>query len=283
METVSRTAGLRAAIRKRRARDCRIAFVPTMGNLHAGHLRLVAHARSIADCVVISIFVNPLQFGAGEDLAGYPRTLAADQAALMEADADLLFVPAEDDIYPGGIAATTTVVVPGLNAILEGAHRPTHFDGVTTVVARLFNMVQPDVAVFGEKDYQQLLIIRRMVTELCMPVAIEAVATVREADGLAMSSRNGYLRARERGRAPQIYRTLLDVKARVENGGKDYPAMEAAACRQLAAAGLDPDYVSIRRQSDLASPAAGDRALIVLAAARLGTTRLIDNVKISIS
>ena len=283
MEIAGSTEGLRAVVRKLHTPDVRLAFVPTMGNLHAGHLQLVRHARSIADRVAVSIFVNPMQFGANEDYASYPRTLEADKAALMEEDADLLFVPAVQDIYPGGVDPTTSVTVPGLNAILEGEYRPTHFDGVTTVVARLFNLIQPDVAIFGEKDYQQLLIIRRMVADLCMPIGIEAVATVREADGLAMSSRNRYLQDSERGRAVQIYRTLHDVKARVEAGAKDYAAIEAAACRQLAEAGLEPDYISIRRQCDLAPPGAADRALIVLAAARLGATRLIDNIRISIS
>lgn len=283
MDIASSTAGLQAAVRKLRAPDVRLAFVPTMGNLHAGHLQLVRHARSIADRVVVSIFVNPMQFGAGEDYASYPRTLEADQAALMEEDTDLLFVPAVDDIYPGGAGHTTTVVVPELNAILEGVYRPTHFDGVATVVAKLFNMIQPDVAIFGEKDYQQLLIIRRMVADLCMPVGIEAVATVRERDGLAMSSRNRYLRDAERTRAAQIYRTLQDIKTRVEAGATDYAAIEAAACRQLLEAGLEPDYISIRRQADLAPPGVADRKLIVLAAARLGAARLIDNTRISIS
>jgi pantoate--beta-alanine ligase len=283
MEIAGSTEGLRAVARKLHTPDVRLAFVPTMGNLHAGHLQLVRHARSIADCVAVSIFVNPRQFGANEDFASYPRTLEADKAALMEEDADLLFVPAVEDIYPRGVDPTTSVTVPGLNAILEGEYRPTHFDGVTTVVAKLFNLIQPNVAIFGEKDYQQLLIIRRMVADLCMPVAIEAVATVREADGLAMSSRNRYLGDPERSRAAQIYRTLRDVKARVEAGATDYAVIEAAACRQLAKAGLEPDYISIRRQSDLAPPDAADRALIALAAARLGATRLIDNIRISIS
>jgi len=283
MEIAGSTEGLRAVVRKLHTPDVRLAFVPTMGNLHAGHLQLVRHARSIADRVAVSIFVNPMQFGANEDYTSYPRTLEADKAALMEEDADLLFVPAVQDIYPGGVDPTTSVRVPGLNAILEGEYRPTHFDGVTTVVARLFNLIQPDVAIFGEKDYQQLLIIRRMVADLCMPIGIEAVATVREADGLAMSSRNRYLQDSERGRAVQIYRTLHDVKARMEAGATDYAAIEAAACRQLAEAGLEPDYISIRRQCDLAPPGAADRALIVLAAARLGATRLIDNIRISIS
>ncbi|MDH3870717.1 MAG: pantoate--beta-alanine ligase, partial [Gammaproteobacteria bacterium] len=190
-------ADLRARIREWRARGNRIAFVPTMGNLHAGHLRLVRHARAVADRVVASIFVNPMQFGPGEDFASYPRTLEADSAALMEADADLLFIPDIDVVYPRGPEQMTRVEVPALGDILCGASRPGHFSGVTTVVAKLFNLVQPDTAVFGEKDYQQLVIIRRMVKDLNMPVSIEGVATVREPDGLAMSSRNSYLQVGE--------------------------------------------------------------------------------------
>jgi pantoate--beta-alanine ligase len=177
-----------------RSNGNRVAIVPTMGNLHAGHLKLVRHAKAIADHVVVSIFVNPLQFGAGEDYANYPASIEMDKAALAGLGIDLLFLPGVDDIYPEGTQAGTTIVVPGLNDILEGKHRPTHFDGVATVVAKLFNLVRPDIAVFGEKDYQQLLLIRRMVADLCMPVWIERVTTVREKDGLAMSSRNRYHR-----------------------------------------------------------------------------------------
>jgi pantoate--beta-alanine ligase len=232
--------------------------------------------------VVVSIFVNPMQFGPHEDYANYPSTLKADQSALMEVDADLLFLPAVEEIYPHGTGATTVIEVPGLNAILDGEHRPTHFNGVTTVVAKLFNLVQPDIAVFGEKDYQQLLLIRRMVADLCMPIRIDSVATVREADGLAMSSRNGYLTGADRAIAPQLYQTLLDVKSVVERGERDYAGVEQAAMRQLSEAGFLPDYVSVRRQGDLAMPGAGDGELIVLAAAVVGRARLIDNIRISV-
>jgi pantoate--beta-alanine ligase len=260
-----------------------LAFVPTMGNLHAGHAQLVRHARSIAPHVVVSVFVNPLQFGDGEDYAGYPSTLDADREALDELGTDVLFLPGVEDIYAGGAQQTTTVVVPGLNAILEGEYRPTHFDGVSTVVAKLFVMVQPDIAVFGEKDYQQLLLIRKMVADLCMPVRIEAMATVREADGLAMSSRNSYLDADERAVAAQLYTTLLEVKARVESGETGFAGVEAAGRAQLEQAGFVPDYVSIRRASDLGLPEPGEQVLRALAAARLGAARLIDNVEISIA
>jgi len=283
METVATATELRARLQEWRAGGASVAFVPTMGNLHAGHLQLVEQARALADRVVVSIFVNPLQFGPREDFASYPNTPGADQAALQRLATDLLFMPASTEIYPQGRERTTLVSVPALNAILEGEHRPTHFDGVATVVAKLFNLVQPDVAVFGEKDYQQLLLIRRMVADLCMPVRIHGVATVREADGLAMSSRNSYLAAAERMIAPQLYQTLLDVRHVLEGGERDFAGIEQAACQQLAAAGFAPDYVSIRAAADLSTPHPGVRELVVLAAARVGRTRLIDNIRISVA
>lgn len=283
MHIVSTGSQLHEQLRRWREPGLSVAFVPTMGNLHDGHLQLVRHARSVAGRVVVSIFVNPMQFGPHEDYANYPSTLDADQAALMEVDADLLFLPPVGEIYPQGTGVTTVVEVPGLNAILEGEHRPTHFNGVTTVVAKLFNLVQPDIAVFGEKDYQQLLLIRRMVADLCMPIRMDCVATVREADGLAMSSRNSYLTGADRAIAPQLYQTLLDVKAIVERGECDYAGVEQAALQQLSEAGFQPDYVSVRRQGDLAVPGPGDSALIVLAAAVVGRARLIDNIRISVA
>ncbi len=279
---VARTgAQLRKQIQHWREPDSCIAFVPTMGNLHEGHLQLVRHAKAVAGRVVVSIFVNPMQFGPQEDFARYPKTLEADQAALMDVDADLLFLPDVAEIYPDGVGQTTFVEVPGLNAILEGEHRPTHFNGVTTVVAKLFNQVQPDIAVFGEKDYQQLLLIRRMVADLCMPIRIDSVATMREPDGLAMSSRNKYLAGADRMIAAQLYQTLLDVQGILLSGERDYAGIEQAALQQLAEAGFTPDYVSIRRASDLAQPGPGDSELIALAAAVVGRTRLIDNIRIS--
>jgi len=209
--------------------------------------------------------------------------MSLDTEALMEADADVLFAPGISEIYPDGMKHTASVVVPGLNGILEGEHRPSHFNGVTTVVAKLFNMVQPDIAVFGEKDYQQLLIVERMAKDLDLPVRIDAVETVREADGLAMSSRNNYLQVAERAIAPRLYQVLLDVKTLVEAGETDFQDVEHVAAQQLTEAGLVPDYVAIRRQSDLAPPAAGDTRLVVLAAVRIEAIRLIDNVKISIA
>jgi len=281
METVTRTIELRRHVAALRAQGMRTAFVPTMGNLHAGHLELVRQARQLADRVIVSIFVNPAQFGPQEDYGNYPHTPERDRELLLDAGADLLFLPGVAEIYPQGPERTTIVAVPGLNRILEGEHRPDHFNGVTTVVAKLFNLVQPDVAVFGEKDYQQLLLIRRMVADLCMPVAITGVATVREADGLAMSSRNGYLSPAERAMAPRLHAVLSGVKTRVEAGGQDLAVIERDALAELAAAGFRPDYICVRRRSDLAPPEPGDTALIALAAACLGPARLIDNILIS--
>ncbi len=283
MDTVSTGDELRRVVHDWRRQGNRVAFVPTMGNLHAGHLQLVRHARAIADRVVVSIFVNPTQFGPGEDYAAYPRTLEEDTRALADADADLLFVPAVEEIYPPELAAAPYVEVPEIDSILCGEFRPGHFTGVATVVAKLFNLVQPDVAIFGEKDYQQLVVIRRMTRALCLPVAIEGVETVREASGLAMSSRNRYLSEAERATAATLYRVLGELRAAVEGGAGDYAALETAAVAQLERAGFRPEYVSIRRAADLAKPQPGDTRLRVLAAARLGPARLIDNIRISIS
>jgi pantoate--beta-alanine ligase len=284
MKIVTTVAELRSHTRPWRAQAGLIAFVPTMGNLHAGHLQLVRHARAMAGRVVVSIFVNPMQFGQNEDYRRYPVTQERDIAALADVDADLLFMPDVSEMYADGPGHSTRVVVPGgLNAILEGEFRPAHFNGVATVVAKLFNMLQPDVAVFGEKDFQQLLVIRRMVSDLNMPIAIEAVATVREADGLAMSSRNSYLSAGERAIAPQLYQTLLDVRDLLLRGEQDGAAVEQAAMEQLRAVGFQPQYVSIRRCADLGIAEAENDERVVLAAAMLGTTRLIDNVKVSIT
>jgi pantoate--beta-alanine ligase len=283
MEVVTTVAGLRGHVKPWRADNRRIAFVPTMGNLHAGHLKLVRHAQAIADHVVVSIFVNPMQFGQDEDYASYPNTLEQDMAALRNVDADLLFTPTVVDVYADGPVNTTQVTVPGLSTILEGEFRPTHFNGVTTVVAKLFNMVQPDVAVFGEKDFQQLLIIRRMVSDLHMPVVIDAVETMREFDGLAMSSRNSYLSAAERALAPLLHRELLEVRDRVISGVQDRASVERLAMQRLRDAGFVPQYLSVRRCTDLLVPKRESDDQIVLAAALLGTTRLIDNVRVSMS
>ncbi|MEW6728375.1 MAG: pantoate--beta-alanine ligase [Pseudomonadota bacterium] len=279
MQTIHAIHELRAAIRSLRARNLRIAFVPTMGNLHAGHLALVKRAQQAADAVVVSIFVNPLQFGAGEDFDSYPRTEERDAALLAEAGVRLLFLPSVEALYPHGQAGCTRVMVPELSDILCGASRPGHFVGVTTVVTKLFNIVMPDVAVFGEKDYQQLTILRRMVRDLDMPIELIGQPTEREADGLAMSSRNGYLSAEERAIAPGLYRTLCAAREALRAG--QAPALvEAEAIERLHALGFVPDYVSVRRAGDLAHAVVGEAGeLRILAAARLGRTRLIDNIE----
>ncbi len=281
MLEVATAAQLREVLNDWRGAGERIALVPTMGNLHEGHLQLVDRARERAERVVVSLFVNPTQFGPGEDLESYPRTLNDDRAALDGRQADLLFVPDEMVIYPHGRSACV-VSVPALSDGLCGASRPGHFDGVATVVSKLLNLADPDVAVFGEKDYQQLMIIRRMVADLFMPVAIEGVPTCREADGLAMSSRNRYLNDDERQRAPALYRALTGVVRAMIDGRRDYEVILSEARNCLSEEGLEPDYVEVRRDDDLAPPGPADRHLVVLGAARLGKARLIDNVRVSL-
>jgi pantoate--beta-alanine ligase len=278
MIIASTVAALREQVAKRRGAGQRMAFVPTMGSLHAGHLHLVTEARRHAPSVVASIFVNPLQFGPSEDFDAYPRTPEADQAALASAGVDLLFLPDEHEVYPRGAGQMTRIEVPGLSEMLCGAFRPGHFSGVATVVNRLFNLVQPEVALFGKKDYQQLMVIRRMVEDLGMLVEIVGVETVRESDGLALSSRNHYLTTAERARAPRLYAVLGGARDRVLAGATP-AAVESWAMETLRAEGFRPDYVSIRRQADLAPTQAGDRELVALAAAWLGRTRLIDNLE----
>lgn len=274
---VERVAELRAQVRAWRAAGERIAFVPTMGNLHAGHLSLVREGRAHTERVVASIFVNPLQFGPSEDLDAYPRTLDADRRQLDATGCDLLFTPGVSEIYPRGQDTQTRVEVPGISDILCGASRPGHFVGVATVVCKLLNMVQPDLALFGEKDFQQLLVIRRLVEDLALPVEIVGVPTARESDGLAMSSRNGYLTPEERALAPALYRVLKATAERVRVG-ESVERAEQAGLEALAMAGLRPDYLSVRRVEDLAPAGPGDRALVILAAAYLGRARLIDNL-----
>lgn len=277
MDIVEQLDDLRGQVRAWRAAGERVAFVPTMGNLHEGHATLVREAVKTAPRTVASIFVNPLQFGPTEDLAAYPRTPGRDQELLARAGCDLLFAPAVQTMYPQGQEAQTRVEVPGVSDILCGASRPGHFVGVATVVCKLFNMVQPDLALFGEKDFQQVMVIRRMVADLAMPVTIVAIPTVREADGLAMSSRNGYLTAEERARAPAIYRALTAASGGLAAGQSPTEA-EQQALASIAAAGLRPDYVSVLRSADLRAPGETDRELVILAAAYLGRARLIDNI-----
>jgi len=278
MQTVQDAAGLRATIRGWRIQGQTVGFVPTMGNLHEGHHSLIKLARARADRVVASVFVNPTQFGPNEDFERYPRTLAQDQAGLAEMDCDLLFAPDVATIYPFGAAQSVSVHVPGITDTLEGAHRPGHFDGVATVVCKLFNLVQPDVAVFGQKDFQQLKVIERMVRDLALPLKVVAAPTLRAADGLALSSRNQYLSVAERALAPQIHETLLKMRELLEKGHAR-KVIEQAAASTLERAGFAPDYAVIRRAEDLAEPADDERqGLVALIAARLGATRLIDNM-----
>lgn len=271
---------LRTAVQAWRRAGERTAFVPTMGNLHAGHIELVRQARGLADRVVVSIFVNPLQFGVNEDFASYPRTLGEDMDRLDRVGTDLVFAPSVATVYPDGQEMQTRVLVPGVSEILCGASRPGHFEGVATVVCKLFNLVQPDLAVFGEKDFQQLSIIRRMVRDLCFPVEILGVPTVREPDGLAMSSRNGYLAPKERQQAPALYRVLCRLAERVRAGEREFSRLEREGVEALKAEGFRPDYLSLRRVDDLQPPGVDDQRLILLAAAFLGRTRLIDNLQV---
>ena len=277
IETIVELAALRERVGGWKRDGLRVAFVPTMGNLHAGHFSLVRLARAHADRVVASVFVNPTQFGPGEDFDRYPRTPEADADGLSAAGCDLLWLPSVATMYPYGAQATVRVSVPGVTEVLEGAHRPGHFDGVATVVARLFNQVQPDVAVFGQKDYQQLAVIRYLVRDLAFPIELVAGETQREADGLAMSSRNQYLSARERPLAAEIQRTLQQMRSGMLDSTPRLE-VESAARARLEAGGFAVDYAAVRRL-DLSEPAAGERgAMVALVAARIGRTRLIDNL-----
>lgn len=279
---VAAPAALREQLAAWRREGLRIGFVPTMGNLHAGHLDLVRAAAARADRVVVSIFVNPLQFGPGEDFAAYPRTLAADLAALAAEPCDLVFAPGEADMYPRGRTGATRVEVPGLADILCGAARPGHFGGVATVVARLFNLVQPGLAAFGEKDWQQLAVIRRMAEDLAFPVEILGVPTRREPDGLAMSSRNRYLDPAQRAVAPAMYRALCAAGEALMRGERDFVAIQQASMDNIRLAGMVPEYFQIRRRDGLEPAEPGDTALVLLAAARLGRARLIDNLAVDL-
>ena len=278
IETVAELATLRERVGEWKRAGLRVGFVPTMGNLHAGHHSLVRLAREHADRVVASVFVNPTQFGPNEDFSRYPRTPEADAAGLEQAGCDVLWLPSVDTMYPHGVDGAVHMRVPGVTDTLEGAHRPGHFDGVATVVARLFNQVQPDVAVFGRKDYQQLAVIRYLVRDLAFPVELQAGETLRDADGLAMSSRNQYLSADERPRAAEIHRVLQEMR-KASQAGTAREVVEAEARTRLVEAGFAVDYVVLRKP-DLSEPSedeSGQR--VALAAARLGRTRLIDNLE----
>lgn len=279
MQTITRIADLRALVLEWRLARETIAFVPTMGNLHAGHASLVGAAHLHGNRVVASVFVNPLQFGPSEDFAAYPRTPDDDSALLGELGADVLFLPTVEEMYPKGTAGSTIVDVPELSNILCGAYRPGHFQGVATVVVKLLNLVQPDVAIFGEKDYQQLTIIRHSVEDLCLPVKIVGAPTVRAEDGLALSSRNRYLNAEERSRAPLLYRALDRARRRLESGDGDIADIEREGLEALRAAGFRPDYFEVRMANSLSRPRGRNVDVVVLAAARLSRARLIDNLQ----
>jgi pantoate--beta-alanine ligase len=281
MNTVKTVRELRAAVARARSEGKRVGLVPTMGNLHSGHAALVVKAAQRTDFVVASIFVNPLQFGPSEDLATYPRTLPADQETLLQAGCHLLFAPSVEEMYPHGMEDQTLVSVPHLSEGLCGASRPGHFDGVATVVSKLFNMVQPDLAIFGQKDFQQLAVIRALVRDLNMPIQIIGEPTVRAADGLALSSRNGYLSEEQRTAAPALYRVIKHIAEAIHIGERDLNFLLANGVDQLKAAGFRLDYLEIRNATTLRPTTAEDHDLVILAAAYMGSTRLIDNLHLT--
>jgi pantoate--beta-alanine ligase len=283
MRSYTRIAELQSALNAVRAAGKRIAFVPTMGNLHDGHLQLVRRAHKVADFVVVSVFVNPLQFGAGEDLESYPRTLSADREKLFGERVQALFIPDVAEMYPRGMAAHTQITVPAISDTLCGTSRPGHFTGVATVVCKLLNIVRPDCAIFGEKDFQQLSVIRRMVEDLCIPVQIIGEATARALDGLALSSRNGYLSSQERQIAPVLHQALQECREAIACGFDNYRELEAHARLQLEQAGFEADYFAIRDAKTLQDVSHETEEIAILGAARLGSTRLIDNVRLSLN
>jgi len=284
MNTVESIKDLRAQVKTWRMQGLTIAFVPTMGNLHDGHLALVKAAHQHADKVIVSIFVNPMQFGLSEDIDNYPRTLAQDQESLIKVNTDLLFTPTADVIYPKGFGENSYVEVPNISDLHCGASRPGHFRGVATVVCKLFNLVQPDVACFGSKDYQQLQVIQTMVEDLSMPVDIIPVEIIREKSGLAMSSRNGYLTPEELSIAPVLYKTLLwlSEELRASHQARDYAVLVMQASEKLNKAGLKTDYINLCHAQTLAPASPNDKDIVILAAAYLGKARLIDNLPVNL-
>lgn len=278
MQQITKVKALRSCVRDWRQQGQSVALVPTMGNLHVGHLQLVKQAKTLANKVVVSIFVNPTQFVAGEDFDTYPRTIENDVSRLGGIEPDLIFIPEVDEVYPTGLEGETQVVVPELDSIFCGAFRPGHFTGVATVVSKLLNMVQPDIALFGMKDYQQLLVIKRLVTDLCIPVEVVGVETVREESGLALSSRNRYLNPQEKSVAAELHQVLSGIAEAVKKGNDDYQQLEAEAIAYLDKKGFKTEYLSIRNASNLGEPT--EEELVVLAAAWLGKARLIDNIQI---
>jgi len=281
MKVVDSIASLRALIGEWKRQGSSVGFVPTMGNLHDGHLKLVKRAKAHNDKVIISIFVNPMQFGANEDLDAYPRTIEDDKAKLIGEGADAVFLPSVQDMYPAGLDVQTFVEVPGISDVLCGASRPGHFRGVATVVNKLFNMVQPDDAFFGEKDFQQLQVIRTMVRDLSMAVTVHGVPTEREASGLAMSSRNGYLSAEEKAKASLIYQAMQKMKLAIEQGDTNFADIENSAISELEKEGFKNDYVKVVNAQTFMPATADDKQLVIVVALFMGTTRLIDNLQIT--
>jgi len=285
LHKVQRVSSLRAAVAAARKDKKTIAYVPTMGNLHEGHLQLVKVAKRHAEFVVVSIYVNPTQFGENEDFEHYPSTPEEDARLLAECGADLLFLPEQETMYPGELSEQTVVYVPNIGDLYCGKDRPEHFYGVTTVVSRLFNMVQPDVAVFGKKDYQQLMIVRHMVNDLAFPIQVVGVDTVRAESGLALSSRNGYLNAKQLKTAPKFYAELQELAMQLKKtklNKREIKKLEDAAQKNLTKLGFQPQFISVCRQSDLQAAKKGDTQLVILAAAVLGKTRFIDNLEVDI-
>ncbi|MFT7525785.1 MAG: pantoate--beta-alanine ligase [Arenicella sp.] len=285
MHKVQRVSSLRTAVVAARKEKKIVGFIPTMGNLHAGHLELVKVAKRHADFVVASIYVNPTQFGANEDLSNYPSTQEQDARLLAEYGADLLFLPTQETMYPGELSQQTVVYVPEIGDLYCGRDRPEHFYGVTSVVSRLFNMVQPDVAVFGKKDYQQLAIIQRMVTDLAYPIQVVGVDTIRSDEGLALSSRNGYLNAKQLIVGSKFYAVLNAMAVELQSikiTKATLKQLERSAKEELKNAGFEPQYITVTRRSDLLPANKGDVDLVILAAAALGKARLIDNVEVTL-
>jgi pantoate--beta-alanine ligase len=289
MQLIHTIAEIRAALAlqgSQKSSQKNVAFVPTMGNLHAGHIDLVEIAKQHAGVAVASIFVNPLQFGANEDFGKYPRTLQADCEKLQAAGANIVFAPTVEEMYPDfdgkQLNQTMTITPPPLADTLCGASRPGHFSGVATVVMKLFNIVQPDVAVFGKKDFQQLLVIKQLVRQFNLPIEIIAAETSREADGLAMSSRNGYLSAEERNKAIELNQALHVVLQNISSGIRDFTGLQTSAEKALREQGWQVDYIAVRAASNLAQPSPDEKHLVILGAARIGTTRLIDNIELTL-
>ena len=282
MQSITEIKSLRSQIKAWRQAGLSVAFVPTMGNLHRGHFSLVEKAKTLADKVVVSIFVNPMQFGANEDLDNYPRTLSEDKQGLAELGTDIVFTPSVSTIYPNGLGEQSFVDVPGVSLGYCGGSRPGHFKGVATVVTKLFNLVQPDYACFGEKDFQQLQVIKTMARDLSIPVEIIGVPTMREVSGLAMSSRNGYLSAEQKTTATALFKALGQCAEQLKQGNKDFTSLKTHAKQSLEQAGLKPDYFEIAQRDTLKTATLDDNHFVILAAAFLGSVRLIDNMQVDI-